>query len=79
MKSEDDTRIGRIANTLKDRNKTENYLDRLEAEINRIRYIKDKIINRQGGNTWMVKYICEKDFQINYKLNKPKSNMATNI
>ena len=44
IKFADDTKLGRIANTLEDRNRFQKYLDRLEhwAENNRMKFNRDK-------------------------------------
>ena len=44
IKFADDTKLGGIANTLEDRNKIQNDLDRMEhwAKSNRMKFIRDK-------------------------------------
>ena len=68
VKITDDTKLGRIANTLEDRNKIQNDIDRIEhwAESNRMKFSRDKckvlhlrkrkqLHSYKMGNTWLSK------------------------
>ena len=80
----DDTKLGGIANTLEDRNKIQNDLDRLQqwAENNRMKFNRDKykVLNHKKrkqmhiykmGDIWLNHITSEKDLGIviDYKLN----------
>ena len=83
IKSADNTKLGRIANTLEDRNKIQNDLDRLEhgSKNNRMKFNWEKWTWHLGkrnqlhsykmGDTWLSKTMSKKDLGIvlDHKLN----------
>ena len=76
-----DTKLGRKANILEDRNRNQNYLDRLNHwSENRMEFnIKCKVLHQAGGetnsqlqdgDTWLSNTMNEKDFEISLGLLK---------